>query len=164
MPRSRTPQWLTPEESDAWVAVLSMLVLLPPRLDAQLNEDSELNLFEYLTLHALSTAPGRSLHMRALAEMTDGSLSRISNVVKRLEQRGWIRREPDPDDGRSTIASLTDHGWAGLQAAAPGHVETVRRYVLEPLTAAQIRTLGAIGLRVRERIEADLPPRRLRPG
>ena len=157
------PQWLSSEEQDAWVAVLVMHVLLPPVLDAQLKRDSDLNLFEYLVVSALSMTPERSLHMRDLAALTESSLSRLSNVVKRLEERGWVRREPDPEDGRSTIAMLTDKGLTGVTQAAPGHVDCVRHYVIDPLSAAQVRSLRAIGRRIRERIEVDQPPRRLRP-
>jgi DNA-binding MarR family transcriptional regulator len=63
-----------------------------------------------------------------------------------------VRREPDPEDGRYTNAILTDAGFAVLEAAAPGHVETVRRLVIDPLTAAQVRALGAIGRRIVGRV------------
>ncbi|MGE4005559.1 MarR family winged helix-turn-helix transcriptional regulator, partial [Pseudonocardia sp.] len=91
-----TPRWLTDAEQQAWIAVAQLVLQLPGALDAQLQRDSGVNLFEYLTLSRLSMAPDRLLRMSALAELTGGSLSRLSNVVKRLEQRGFVRREPDP--------------------------------------------------------------------
>jgi DNA-binding MarR family transcriptional regulator len=42
--------------------------------------------------------------MSELAMMAEGSLPRLSQVVARLEQRGWVRRTPDPADGRYTLA------------------------------------------------------------
>jgi DNA-binding MarR family transcriptional regulator len=87
--------------------------------------------------------------MSELAEVANGSPSRLSNVAKRLEQRGWLTREPDPADGRYTVASLTDEGWQLVRDAAPGHVNAVRQLVIEPLTGAQLRTLRAIGRRLR---------------
>ncbi len=134
-----------------------MFLQLPGPLDAQLQRDSGITLFEYLVLSYLSMAPHRTLRMSELAEVANGSLSRLSNVAKRLEQRGWLRREPDPCDGRYTVAHLTDSGWQLVRDAAPGHVDTVRQLVIDPLTDAQLRTLSAVGRRLRKSIgEADL--------
>lgn len=141
-------RWLTDEETDAWKALVGLLLQLPGHLEAQLQRDSGLTLFEYLVLSSVSMAPHRSVRMSELARLSNGSLSRLSNVVKRLEANGWIRRCPDPCDRRVTLATLTDAGFAVVEAAAPGHVENVRRLVVEPLTTAQLRTLTAIGHRL----------------
>jgi DNA-binding MarR family transcriptional regulator len=68
--------------------------------------------------------------------------------VSRLEKRGWVRRSTDPADGRYTLAHLTGDGWDKVVATAPGHVETVRRLVLDPLSRTQVRQLGEIGRRI----------------
>ena len=78
-------------------------------------------------------------------------------MVGRLEKRGWVRRTPDPEDGRYTLAVLTDQGWAKVARAAPGHVETVRRLVFDPLTKAQIRQLRDISRRIVRAIDPDDP-------
>lgn len=150
-------RWLSPDEQEAWRAVAMMFLQLPGPLDAQLQRDSGITLFEYLVLSHLSMAPQHRLRMSELAEVANGSLSRLSNVAKRLEQRGWLRREPDPDDGRYTVANLTESGWRLVRDSAPGHVDAVRRLVIDPLTATQLRTLSAIGRRLRESLDgADL--------
>jgi DNA-binding MarR family transcriptional regulator len=148
------PRWLSEDETQAWRAVSALVLMLPGVLDAQLQRDSGLTLFEYFVLSYLSMAEGRSLRMSELAELANGSLSRLSNVAKRLEQRGWIRREPDPGDGRYTIAILTEAGWQLVVQAAPGHVETVRRFVIDPLNGNQIRSLRTIGRRIIEEVNA----------
>jgi DNA-binding MarR family transcriptional regulator len=148
------PQWLTGEEQEAWRAVAALMLLLPGPLDGQLQRDSGISLFEYLVLSSISMAPGRTLRMSEIARVANGSLSRLSNVVKRLEQQGWVRRESDACDGRYTVATLTDSGMERVVAAAPGHVETVRHYVIEPLTTAQLRALAAAGVRIRARLES----------
>jgi DNA-binding MarR family transcriptional regulator len=76
-------------------------------------------------LALLSEAPGRAVRRSALATLAGGSLPRLSQVVARLEQRGWVRRTPDPDDGRYTLATLTGQGQAKVTQAAPGHVQEV---------------------------------------
>ena len=106
-------------------------------------------------LALLSEAPGRTLRMSALATLVEGSLPRLSQVVARLEQRGWVRRTPDPADGRYTLAILTDQGRAKVTEAAPGHVQEVRRLVFDPLTRAQSRQLREIGRRIIRAIDPD---------
>lgn len=86
--------------------------------------------------------------MSVLATHADGSLPRLSQVVARLERRGLIRRRPDPDDGRYTLAVLTEAGLDTVVAAAPGHVETVRTLVFDPLTKSRVRQLRDICLRI----------------
>src|SRR5262245_39974290 len=113
-----------------------MLIRLPAALDAQLLRDAGISHFEYQVLAGLSMEPERTLRMSDLAAFAEGSLSRLSQVVGRLERRGWIRRTPDPADGRYTLAILTDEGWHKVVATAPGHVDAVRQYVFDPLTTA----------------------------
>jgi len=149
------PRWLDAEESQAWRALARMLVRLPAALDAQLRRDAGISHFEYQVLALLSEAPGRTLRMSALATQAEGSLPRLSQVVARLEQRGWVRRTPDPADGRYTLATLTDQGQAKVAQAALGHIQEVRRLVLDPLTKTQSRQLREIGRRITRAIGPD---------
>ena len=100
MDASQEPRWLDAEERQAWLALASALNRLPIALDAQLRRDAGISHFEYQVLALLSEAPGRTLRMSALATLAEGSLPRLSQVVARLEQRGWVRRTPAPADGR----------------------------------------------------------------
>ncbi|MEU8225060.1 MarR family transcriptional regulator [Kribbella sp. NPDC048915] len=97
----------------------------------------------------LSEAPDRKLRMGEIAFLASGSVSRLSNVVKRCEQRGWIVRTPDPADGRYTLAELTDAGFALVQAAAPTHLRSVRRTVLDSLSATDQKALIRIAEKLR---------------
>lgn len=138
------PRWLDTTDKAAWTGIVSMIMLLPGRLESPLRREHGLTLFEYLTLSHMSEAPERKLRMSELAFLTNGSLSRLSNVVKRLEGRGWVRRSPDPDDGRYTVASLTDAGFEIVREAAPTHLRTVRELVLDRLDDADREVLGRI--------------------
>ncbi|MFF3380328.1 MarR family winged helix-turn-helix transcriptional regulator [Streptomyces sp. NPDC002680] len=146
------PRWLNTEESEAWFALAHALVRLPTALDTQLQRDEGISHFEYQVLAGLSMAPEGNLRMSELALFADGSLSRLSHVVKRLEQREWVCRVPDPDDGRYTRAILTDKGRQKVVEAAPGHVAEVRRLVFDPLTKGQQRQLRDIGRRINNAI------------
>lgn len=112
---------VTSDQRLAWIDMVRVLTMLPPAPDAQLERAAGLSFFEYHLLSMLSEIPGRTLRMSRLAQLTSASLSRLSNVAKRLEARGLLRREPDPDDRRATRAVLTDAGRAAVEQTAPGH-------------------------------------------
>jgi DNA-binding MarR family transcriptional regulator len=148
------PRWLTADEMNAWLPLAKILTKLPAALDAQLRRDAGMSHFEYFVLAMLSEAPQWTLRMSDLAERTSSSLSRLSHVMTRLEQRGWARREPCPDDGRYINAVLTPAGWDKVVATAPGHVECVRRLVIDALARAQIAQLRDIGNGILEQINS----------
>jgi DNA-binding MarR family transcriptional regulator len=146
------PRWLNEDDLEAWMTFARTLIWLPTALDDQLQRDSGLSHFEYGILAALSGADAATLRMSELAIYANGSLSRLSRAVARLERRGWVTRRPDPADGRYTLAELTDKGEAVLVDAAPGHVEAVNRLVFDALTTAQARQLGIIAGRILDAI------------
>jgi len=151
----RTTAALSTEELETWSALATVLEWLPPALDAQLQRDSDLTHFEYGILFALADAPDRTLRMSVLADYANSSLPRLSRAATRLETKGWLTRRPDPDDGRYTLATLTESGAGKVEQATPGHVETVRRLVLDALTAAQKRQLREISRRVTAAIRTE---------
>lgn len=120
------------------------------QLDRELQRDAGMPHAYYEILVRLSEQPDRSLRMSELAERSKSSRSRVSHAVTRLEEAGWVRRESVPDDRRAALAVLTDEGYAALAAAAPGHVEGVRKHLLDRLTPAQVVALGRISEAVRD--------------
>lgn len=142
------PRWLDEEEQETWLAMVSMFIRVPAALDTQLQRDASISHFEYQVLAGLSMAPAYTLRMSELAEFAEGSLSRLSHTTSRLAKKGWIRRKPDPDDGRCTLATLTDEGLEKLVATAPGHVEEARRVFIDVLTKAQRKQLREIARRI----------------
>ena len=152
---AQEPRWLDEDQQQAWRNLVGIMLRLPAALDTQLQRDAGISAFEYQVLSGLSTAPERTMRMSRLAALTEGSLSRLSQVVARLEKRGWIRRTPDPADGRYTLAILTGTGWDTAVAAAPGHVAEVHRLIFDPLTKAQQRQLRDIGQRIMRAIAPD---------
>jgi len=163
MDTNETPavQGLNQAQMHAWLRFVAVVELVPGLLDSQLQRDSALSHFEYYVLAMLSEAPDQTLRMTGLSSMTNSSLPRLSHVVRRLEDRGLVRRTPCPSDRRATNASLTEEGWAVVQAAAPGHVRTVRENVIDPLTDEQIAQLDAISNQLLMKLD---PTNRLNPG
>jgi DNA-binding MarR family transcriptional regulator len=157
MGTSPEPRWLSAEEQQTWLSLVGVMTLLSPALDTQLQRDAGISHFEYQVLAMLSESPGRTARMSRLAALANGSLSRLSHVVSRLERPGWVERSPDPEDGRYTLARLTDAGWEKVVATAPGHVAEVRRLVFDPLTKAQQRQVREAGRRILHAIDPDDP-------
>ncbi|WP_449385501.1 MarR family winged helix-turn-helix transcriptional regulator [Cellulomonas soli] len=142
------PRWLTPDEQRAWIALAGTVIWLPAALDAQLQRDAGLSHPEYQVLSWLSMSTERTRRMSELADTANVTLSHLSRIVARLEQRGWVRRTPDPADGRYTLAILTDEGWDKVVASAPGHVAAVREHVFAQLTPDEVAQLERIGTRI----------------
>ncbi|MHB1065414.1 MAG: MarR family winged helix-turn-helix transcriptional regulator [Georgenia sp.] len=136
--------WLTDEQEAAWRSLMAAIMLLPGTLDAQLQRDAKLTHAGYVVLSALSEHPERSIRMSRLAQLASMSVSRLSHLVDRLENEGWVDRRPVPDDRRSTMAVLTDAGWEKVVETAPGHVDNVRALIFDHLTSAQVRQLKKI--------------------
>jgi DNA-binding MarR family transcriptional regulator len=151
------PQWLTPQERAAWLAMSAMMIKLPVALDQQLQRDRDLSLFEYMVLAMLSEAPDRTLRMNDLAALTSSSPSRLSHVATRLENAGYLERRRCQGRGRSTNAVLTPAGHDAVIAAAPGHVAEVRERFIDALTPDQLTTLIEIAARVRQRLDPEGP-------
>ena len=148
-------KWLTAAELESWLSVVRMMMWLPWSIDQQLRRESNLAMVEYQVLAMLSERPERTMRMSSLAVVTNASLSRLSHLVKRLEDRGLVRREPDPADGRFTDAILTDKGFQTLAEAAPGHVAHVRSHVIDVLSPEQLRRLGQAAARIMSRIDTS---------
>jgi DNA-binding MarR family transcriptional regulator len=107
-----------------------------------------------MTMAILAGAPQRTMRMSDLAERTSSSLSRLSHLVKRLESRGYVRREADAADGRFTNALLLPDGMSKLESAAPGHVAYVRQLVIDNLSPERLRRLGQDAERIVGRIDS----------
>ena len=148
-------KWLTAEELGSWLSMVRLLTWLPWSIDQQLQRDSNLGMVEYQVLAMLSGSPRRTMRMSSLADVTNASLSRLSRVVSRLENRGLVRREPDPTDGRFTNAVLTGSGFQTLADAAPGHVAHVRSLVIDVLSPEQLRRVGLVADRIMSRIDTS---------
>ncbi|MDP9223708.1 MAG: MarR family winged helix-turn-helix transcriptional regulator [Actinomycetota bacterium] len=141
-------RWLTPGEERSWRAYRSMRARLDLQLGRELADTSGLSESDYDVLSAVSEADGHQCRLKELAASMLWSPSRLSHHIARMEQRGLVKREGCVSDGRGAVIVLTPHGWRTIQAAAPGHVASVRRHLIDLLSPQEIKTLGAIGEKV----------------
>jgi DNA-binding MarR family transcriptional regulator len=152
-----SPRWLDDEQQKLWQDLRTVVVGLPTLLDRQLQRDEGISNFEYSVLARLSMVESRTMRLSELAAQCDSTQPRLSKLMVRFEQQGWVTRRPDPDNGRYNLAILTDAGLRKVRDSAPAHVEQVRRLVFDPLSAAQQRRLGTalehIAALVREQLD-----------
>jgi DNA-binding MarR family transcriptional regulator len=148
-------RWLDEEEQRTWRAFLATSEQLYAALDRQLQRDAGMSHGTYVVLAMLSESPGRSLRMTELAQRANSTPSRLSHAVARMEERGWVRREPAAADGRGTVAVLTDAGWDVLVRTAPGHVSAVREHLFDRLRPEQVRQLGEMCAAVLDGLDPD---------
>lgn len=149
-------RWLTPAQLDAWRLFVAVTHILPRKLEQPL-EAHGVTLFEYQVMAGLSDAPDRTLPMSRLADWSNGSLSRLSHVVSRMERRGLVCRSRCSDDGRVTLATLTEDGHDLMVRAAPDHVASVRAALFDRLDDRQVATLAVICREVLDGIGIAFP-------
>lgn len=131
---------MTPEQSRAWLALISTAELLPSALDAQLQRDADLTHYEFILLSTLQR--GGPMRLSDLAAATNATLPRASKVVSRLQRRDLLEREESTQDRRSVVLKLSRQGRRRLVLAAPDHFATAHRLVLDRLSPSQLDALA----------------------
>lgn len=132
---------MTPQQSRAWLSLISTAELLPAALDAQLQRDAGLTHYEFIVLSALQRSG--AMRLSDLATATNAALPRASKVVARLQKRGLIERQDSEQDRRSILLRLSKAGRRHLVLATPDHFDTVHRLVLDNLGDDQLDALTA---------------------
>jgi DNA-binding MarR family transcriptional regulator len=136
-------EWLDDDEMRAWRGLVEVYADVHESLESELLAGFGLSEGDYGVLVNLSEAAGRRLRMCDLATRLHLSPSGLTRRLDGLVRKGLVAREPSEDDRRVTLAVLTDAGFAKLHEAAPVHVDGVRRHLIDNLSRAQIRQLGA---------------------
>jgi DNA-binding MarR family transcriptional regulator len=149
---SSTP-WLTDEQQRAWRAFSVMQLRLTSLLDRELRA-SGLTYAEYVVLAALTEHDPPRLGMSELLEVLGWERSRLSHQVSRMGRRGLLAKSVDPIDARRASVEVTTSGLSVLEQAAPDHVAVVRRHVIDCLSPAELRELGAVS----QHLLDGLPP------
>jgi DNA-binding MarR family transcriptional regulator len=138
------PRWLDPAEDRAWRGYRRMRALLDLQINRDLARDAGLSEPDYDVLSNLSETEGYRWRLSDLAARMLWSKSRLSHHLTRMQQRGLVTREDCPEDGRGAVVVLTQGGLRAIQAAAPDHVASVRRHLIDLLSSDQIAALGDI--------------------
>lgn len=151
------PNWLNTQEALMWRSYIDMRRRLDTLIERQIGE-AGLSTADFQLLIPLSESPGDQLRARELGIGVGWDRSRLSHQLRRMELRGLITRFECPTDARGTIVALTPAGRHAIEAAAPGHVDTVRRHFIDQLSSKEIATLTGIFSRIRDAMTEIEPP------
>jgi DNA-binding MarR family transcriptional regulator len=152
-----TTGWLDESEATLWQAYRDLGRELQRAFDRQLAADASVSGAEYALLVPLSEAPDGVVRMRDLGLAVGWERSRLSHMVSRMEKRGLLLREDCADDARGFMVRLTAEGRTAIEAAAPGHVATVRRYFFDSLSERERASMTRVFTRLIERLDRDSP-------
>ncbi len=142
-------------ESAAWLRLVTVLELLPPSLDAQLQRDAGLTHFEFEVLSLLRWADESTMQAKDIATRTNATLPRLSHVLSRLEQRDLVERLPCPTDKRATNVRLTSEGRRAVVRATGAHIEHVRHLVIDRLDREELAALAAVGAKIAQALDPN---------
>jgi DNA-binding MarR family transcriptional regulator len=131
---------------------MTMRFKLLSHLARELQSQTGLSEADYDVLVALSEAPGRRFRLGELGERLDWEKSRLSKQISRMSGRGLVTREDCVTDSRGAFAVLTKAGQKAIKAAAPIHVELVRKWFIDALTPAELDAMTAISAAVVDRL------------
>jgi DNA-binding MarR family transcriptional regulator len=149
-------RWLDEREQAAWRALQLMQMRLEATLARQLATDSGLSHADYAVLVALTDEPDGRLRLFELGRFLGWEKSRLSHHVTRMVNRGLVAKEPCDDDRRGAFVVITDQGRRTIEAAAPGHVEAVRRHFVDLLEPEELDQVAAIATKVLDALD-DAP-------
>ncbi len=147
-------RWLSEREERAWRTLQLMQLRLEGELARQLASDSGLSYPDYLVLAALTAHEDR-MRVFGLATVLGWEKSRLSHHLGRMVDRDLVAKEPCPDDRRGAFIVVTPHGRREIEAAAPGHVEAVRRLFVDLLEPAQLDVIGDVAETVLEALTPE---------
>ncbi|WP_328348597.1 MarR family winged helix-turn-helix transcriptional regulator [Micromonospora sp. NBC_00421] len=146
---------LDSERMACWRAYIEASQRLFTQLEEDLRADGELSFADYHVLVLLSEAPGQRLRMGELAGRLVFSPSRLTYQISTMQRRGLVAKQSCPGDRRGSEAVLTATGLLTLREAAPGHLASVRRHLMDDLDDAEVTTLTRVFDRLGRRLRAD---------
>lgn len=139
----------TRQQMRAWRAFLEAHAEVTRALDTELRAERNLPLTWYDVLLHLAEASGGRLRMGELAGAVLFSPSGLTRLLDRMADRGYVRREPCPDDRRGSFAVLTPAGRQAFRRAAAVHLRGVGEHFITRLSARDLAAIEAAFRRLR---------------
>lgn len=150
--------WLSEREQRAWRSLQFMQMRLEGELARRLTADSGLSYPDYVVLVALTERPDGTARLFKLAADLGWEKSRLSHHVTRMADRGLVTKRPSPVDRRGAVVVVTAAGRRAIEAAAPGHVDDVRRLFVDHVTPDELDVIAAVAERVLAALDAETSP------
>ena len=130
----------------AWANYQRMRVRLTGKINRELARETGLSEADFAILTELSLADEGVSRAMALRGGLDWEKSRLSHQIRRMEERGLLRREPCVEDSRGSVIRITDAGRSVALDATERYAAIVKRHVFDLLTPDQLAALDGISL------------------
>lgn len=137
-------------EEAGWMAYQRTQARLSGVMAREMTEATGLSEADFQVLSALADSESGRMRAIGLRCAMDWEKSRLSHQLRRMEERGLVRREPCPNDARGAVVYLTDAGRDVGRSAACVRARSVRTHLIEPLgperfaqLAGMVQDLGA---------------------
>ncbi len=151
-------RWLTAQEQHLWRGWLKLNTELASVLHRELQHDAGLSMPDFEVLvHLTDNSDGR-LRVNDLARLLNWERSRLSHHITRMEHRRLVERMDCREDGRGAFVVITPQGRAAIEQAAPGHVNAVRRLMIDTLDTNEKTALAAVIDKLLTRLEESPTP------
>lgn len=156
------PRFLDAQQLGTYFSLMEVSSILRHAVEQHLRTDGGLSYVQFEILARLNASPSGSHRMTDLADGVVYSRSGLTYQAGLLEARGLISRSASPDDERSVAVTITDAGRSLVERVLPGHIEVVRRLLIEPLSRHDLEELSRLLTPIRDHMRAT-PPRSASP-
>jgi DNA-binding MarR family transcriptional regulator len=134
----------------AWTALTAAHARIADQLSTALAQGCGLTINGFEILLRLDSAPPPGVRLGELDSAVRLTQPSLSRAVARLGRSGWLTRASAPDDGRGVLVSITPAGRDVLRRAASVHAQTIREFLLDPLTSTELDLLARALSRITE--------------
>jgi DNA-binding MarR family transcriptional regulator len=152
-PSHTVAQVITPQQQDAWFALLFAHATVTARIDRELQEAHGISFSATEILCRLHDEEPQSV--RALADqLVSVSPTRASRLVQELVDAGYLQRGSDQGDGRKSLISFTSKGRRYSEKVARTLESAILKYFVEPLDDEDVHAI----IRIWEKLRAAQAP------
>jgi DNA-binding MarR family transcriptional regulator len=149
-------QWLSPAEMAAWRTYIETTGDLMRAIEKDLAPFG-LDRGDYQLLAMLSEAPGQRLRLCDLADSLRLTRSGLTRRMEGVLKKKLVARVQSDEDGRVAYAHITPKGFDLLKTAAPKHLESVRRLMVDLLTPTEIKAVASAFGKISTNLGAQQP-------
>jgi DNA-binding MarR family transcriptional regulator len=120
-------------------------------VEARLRRDHDLALSWFEPMQVIDSTP--SCRVIDIAEALSITIGGTSKLIDRIENAGWCKRSPHPDDGRSSTIELTRTGQRLLTAAQRTLTDEIDARLGEPLSTSELQRFAATVRKLRAHLD-----------
>jgi DNA-binding MarR family transcriptional regulator len=124
-----------------WSMLLRTHAAVVRTIEREVEDATGLPLSWYDVLLELDAVDQGRLRMQELGARVVLSRTRVSRLVGEIARAGMVDRQPDPADGRATLAVITERGRQELRRAAPVYLDRIQANFTSNLSEEQLRAI-----------------------